>query len=298
MSTLVTGEAVPLEIRTAKAPSRSVSFLLDGLVIGLLAFGVILLVQNIVGALDAAAAAALVLGTVVLLIVGVPTTIETLTRGRSIGKFALGLRVVRDDGGPIRFRHALVRSLFGVVDFLLTFGCGALICSLLNERAKRIGDFAAGTMVVRIRTVDTTAPMPEVPANLQQWATGLEMSNLEPMLANSARSYLLRAHEMSPQVRESMGHRLATQVAQSVSPAAPLGTPAWAYLAAVLQERSRREAIRMQARDSGTPVSSGHVSSGHASSGHASSGHASTGHSPAPHHEPPPASSDGFTPPA
>lgn len=282
MSTLVTGEAVPLEIRIAKFPSRSVSFLLDALVIGLLAFGVILPVQNIVGALDAAAAAALVLGTVVLLIVGVPTTIETLTRGRSVGKFALGLRVVRDDGGPIRFRHALVRSLFGVVDFLLTFGCGALICSLLNERAKRIGDFAAGTMVVRIRTVDTSAPMPEVPANLQQWATGLEMSNLEPMLATSARSYLLRAHEMSPQVRESMGHRLATQVAQSVSPAAPLGTPAWAYLAAVLQERSRREAVRLQARETGTPVSSSHVA---------------TGQPAAPSQEPPASSPGGFTPP-
>ena len=59
---------------------------------------------------------------VVLVLVGLPTLVETLTRGRSLGKIAAGLRVVRDDGGPVRFRHSFVRSLFMLVDFWLTGG--------------------------------------------------------------------------------------------------------------------------------------------------------------------------------
>ena len=51
---------------------------------------------------------------VVAVTVGVPTVVETLTRGRTLGKLALGLRVVRDDGGPITARHALTRALVGV----------------------------------------------------------------------------------------------------------------------------------------------------------------------------------------
>ena len=57
---------------------------------------------------------------------------------------ALGLRVVRDDGGPIRFRHALVRGLVGVVEIWLTVGAVALVVSLASSQGKRLGDFLAG----------------------------------------------------------------------------------------------------------------------------------------------------------
>ena len=88
----------------------------------------------------------------VLIIVGYPVAFETLTRGRSLGKLALGLRVVRDDGGAARFRQALIRGLFEVVEIWILLGVPAIICSLLNSRGKRIGDLAAGTVVVRERT--------------------------------------------------------------------------------------------------------------------------------------------------
>ena len=88
----------------------------------------------------------------VLVIVGYPVAFETFTRGRSLGKLALGLRVVRDDGGAARFRQALVRGLFEVVEIWMLAGVPAIVCSLLNSRGKRIGDLAAGTVVVRERT--------------------------------------------------------------------------------------------------------------------------------------------------
>ena len=53
---------------------------------------------------------------VVLVVVGYPVALETLLRGRTLGKLALGLRVVRDDGGPVGFRQALVRGLAGVIE--------------------------------------------------------------------------------------------------------------------------------------------------------------------------------------
>ncbi len=82
---------------------------------------------------------------------GGPIAVETLSHGRSLGKMACGLRVVRDDGGPIRFRHSLVRGLIGVIEILMTFGVVACIASLVSARGRRLGDVFAGTLVVRER---------------------------------------------------------------------------------------------------------------------------------------------------
>ena len=66
---------------------------------------------------------------------GYPAVFETATRGRSLGKMALGLRVVSDDGGPERFRQALFRALAGVIEIWTFAGGPAVICSLLSPRA-------------------------------------------------------------------------------------------------------------------------------------------------------------------
>ncbi|HEY9408378.1 MAG TPA: RDD family protein [Jiangellaceae bacterium] len=254
MSELVTGEAVPLELRLAKLPSRALAFLVDVLVLGVVGLLVVLLLAQVIPALDPAAAAALALTGMVALIVGVPTTVETLTRGKSIGKVALGLRVVRDDGGPVRFRHALIRALAGVfADFVITLGVGAVVCSLLNERGKRIGDVLAGTVVIRERIPSTTAPLPPLPPFLAAWAAGIEMSRLPDGLALAARTYLGRTPQLAPHVRERMGAELATQIAAVVSPPAPPGTSAYAYICAVLAERHRREALRLARRVASAP---------------------------------------------
>ena len=242
----MTGEAVPLEVRLAKLPSRALAMTLDLLV--LLAAGILLFagLGFVLPAVDPALGTALTLVYFVGLLVGVPVVVETLSRGRSLGKLALGLRVVRDDGGPVRFRHALTRALAGVfADFYLTSGAGAVICSLLNERGKRIGDVLAGTVVVRERAPSQGAMLPSVPPHLTAWATGLELSRLPGDLALAARGYLARYPQLSPRVRDEMGGQIATEVSRVVTPPAPPGTPAWAYLAAVLGERSRRESWRL-----------------------------------------------------
>ncbi|PSK97913.1 putative RDD family membrane protein YckC [Haloactinopolyspora alba] len=248
MSDLVTGEAVPLELRRAKLPSRALSFTLDALLLAGLAVGLLLLLGQVTPDVDQALAFALVIGSVVFVLVIVPTTLETLTRGKSLGKLALGLRVVRDDGGPIRFRHALVRALAGVfADFVVTAGLGAVLCSLLNPRDKRIGDVLAGTIVIRERIPTVDATPPAVHPRLTEWAASLELSRLPDGLAMSARSLLARAPQLAPDIRDRLATDLAAQVAQVVSPPPPPGTPASVYLAAVLGERRRRDSLRYDA---------------------------------------------------
>ena len=251
---MITGDAVVLELRLARLASRAVALAIDVAVM-VMAFGLVLAIAAATGALstDDVALTATV-GLVITLIVFVvyPVTLETLTRGRSLGKLALGLRVVRDDGGPIRFRHALSRGLAGfVVDFGLFSGfTGAvgLIASLLSEKGQRVGDRLAGTVVVRERVPEVHAAPLLVPPPLAAWAASLSLSQLPDPLALSARQFLQRAHALDPRVRDRLGSGLAGEVMARVSPPPPPGTPAEYFLAAVLAERTRREGARLGAQ--------------------------------------------------
>lgn len=241
MSDLVIGEAVVVELRYARLATRGLGLVIDAVAQALLAALLLIPVGLVAREASTALTTALVAVVFVLALVVYPTTFETLTRGKSLGKYALGLRVVRDDGGPIRFRHALVRALVGAfLDFWLTSCAVALFTSLLNPRGKRLGDILAGTVVVRERAPRDPDPTPDMPAPLAGWATQLELSRLPSELALAARSYLTRFHELNETTRQAMGSNLAEQVSRYVAPLPPAGTPPWAYLAAVLAERKRR----------------------------------------------------------
>lgn len=245
MTDLVTGEAVVLELRLAKLASRALALGIDLAVqFGLLFVGTIF-VAGVADSADEALSAAIGLVFVLSVILGYPIAFETLSRGRTLGKLAFGLRVVREDGGPIRFRHALVRGLLGVVEFWITFGSLALITSLASAKGKRVGDFLAGTVVVRERVPVHGQPVAAMPPQLAAWAAGLDLTRMPDDLALAARQYLARSGDLAPDVRASMGARLAAAVAAATSPAPPPGVPPWAYLSAVLAERRRRELARL-----------------------------------------------------
>ncbi|POX40540.1 RDD family protein [Streptomyces sp. Ru72] len=245
MSELVTGEAVALELRPAKLPSRALAVLLD-LVVAVVAYVlvVIALVASTSG-LDEAAQMAVSISAFVLVLVGGPIAVETLSHGRSLGKLACGLRVVRDDGGPIRFRHALVRGAVGVVEILMTFGVVACIASLVSARGRRLGDVFAGTLVVRERVPAGRASfVPPPPPWLAGRFSALDLSAVPDGLWLAIRQYLTRMHELDPQVGWTMAERLAADLAARTGVPTPPGVPPAAYLAAVVQERQAREARR------------------------------------------------------
>ncbi|MER6132764.1 RDD family protein [Streptomyces sp. NPDC001815] len=245
MSELVTGEAVALELRPAKLPSRVLAVLLD-LVVAVAAYvAVTIALVASTAALDEAAQMAVSIAAFLLLLVGGPIAVETLSHGRSLGKLACGLRVVRDDGGPIRFRHALVRGAVGVVEILMTFGVVACIASLVSARGRRLGDVFAGTLVVRERIpAGHTSFVPPPPPWLSGRFSGLDLSGVPDGLWLAVRQYLTRMQQLDPQVGWAMAERLAAEVAERTGAPAPHGVPPAAFLAAVVQERQAREARR------------------------------------------------------
>jgi uncharacterized RDD family membrane protein YckC len=245
VSELVTGEAVALELRPARLPSRALAVLLDLAVTVVVYVAVTVALVAATASLDEAAQMALLIASFLLVLVGGPIAVETLSHGRSLGKVACGLRVVRDDGGPIRFRHALVRGALGVVELLLTFGVVACIASLVSPRGRRLGDVFAGTLVVRERVPAGQAGfVPPPPPWLAGRFSGLDLSAVPDGLWLAVRQYLTRMRQLDPQVGSAMAERLATDLAARTGTPPPYGVPPAMYLAAVLHERQTREARR------------------------------------------------------
>jgi uncharacterized RDD family membrane protein YckC len=242
---VVTGEAVVLDLRLARLASRSLALAIDLAVQLTFMFGGVFVVAGAVSVVDDSLAAAIGLVFYLAVVVGYPVAWETFSRGRSPGKMALGLRVVREDGGPVRFRQAFVRGLLAVVEIWMTFGVVALVTSLASTQGRRVGDFLAGTVVIHERVPVRAAPVAAMPPQLAGWAQGLDLSRVPDALALEARQFLGRAHELAPEVREQMGTRIAQALAAVVAPPPPPGVPAWAFVAAVLAERRRRETARL-----------------------------------------------------
>ncbi|MEV6333061.1 RDD family protein [Streptomyces sp. NPDC051909] len=247
MSGVVTGDAVYLGLEPARLPTRALAVLIDLVVVwaGFLVISIGLAVAT--ASLDEAAVRALAVASFLLVLVGAPIAVETLSRGRSLGKLALGLRVVREDGGPIRFRHALMRGAMGVVEILMTFGVVACIASLVSERGRRIGDVFAGTLVVRERVAAGPGAgmlVPPPPPWLLGRFSGLDLSAVPDSLWLEVRQYLTRMRQLDPGIGQRLAERLAGELMARTGTPAPPGVPAAAYLAGVVAERQAREARR------------------------------------------------------
>jgi uncharacterized RDD family membrane protein YckC len=256
-SELVSGEAVELEIRVARVGSRVLALLLDILIetllfmiLGTVVPLVILLITRFEN-FDAAILSTIMIVVLVIVVIGYPVTMETLAGGRTVGKLALGLRVVRDDGGPIRFRHALTRSLVGVavewpgLIMPLVTWVVSLTTMLANPGGKRLGDLAAGTMVIHDRTPASWGWVPAMPPQLGAWASTLDLTGLPDDLALAVRHFLARNRRLAEPFRSRLGYALAAEVSARTTPPPPFGVPGWVYLAAVIAERHRRSAGRL-----------------------------------------------------
>ncbi|WP_239095632.1 RDD family protein [Micromonospora lutea] len=253
---LVSGEAVELDVRAARIGSRTLALLIDvlvQLVAGLLlaALTGLTLAALPYGLLDAAMERALLTVGLVLVLVGYPVIWERFNDGRTPGKAAVGLRVVSVDGAPVGFRQSLTRALVGVaVEWpglvlpLLSWAVG-LTVMLSDDRGRRLGDLAAGTLVVHTRPATRWRAVPATAPQLAGWAYSLDLSRLDADLALAVRQYLARAHGFSEPARGELARLLWRQVADVTSPPPPAGLPAALYLAAVIAERHRRARRRL-----------------------------------------------------
>ena len=244
---ILIGEGVMLDARPASFATRTLGALID--VVALVVVGwAVVMASTIAGQnLDDAASMALGITLVVVVLVVIPATVEALTRGRSLGKLALGLRIVRDDGGPIRVRHAIIRALVGVLELWLTGGALALITSLVHPQGKRLGDLLAGTYSVRVRGGQRAMPPVVMPPELAVWARTTDIRRLPDGLALSARQLLGRAHTLHQASRIRLGIELASEIERYVAPGPPTGTHPERFIAAVLAERRDREYVHTSA---------------------------------------------------
>lgn len=260
VSELVIAEGVELELRPAGIGSRFLALLLDLLAqIGLL-FAGLTVVGMLIPTMDPYATNALVIVVIVLVCLGYPIVFETMSSGRSLGKMAAGLRVVRTDGGPVRFRHAAARSLtalfadlnlpllgsvvVGAESPLLLFlvGTPGALAAAASARSQRIGDLLAGTMVVRERDASRLGALPVLPSpQLLAWAGTATVGQVPAGLIVAARQLVSRVFELDRPAAAQLATELAGQVSAYVRPAPPPGTPAYLYLVAVTGERYRRE---------------------------------------------------------
>jgi uncharacterized RDD family membrane protein YckC len=243
---LVTGEAVALDLPPAGLGTRAASGLIDLTVILVLAVGVTLFLVLATAQSSSALIRAGYVATMIIVFVVAPTALETLTHGRTLGKLALGLRTVRDDGGPISFHHAFVRSLVGIVEIYLLTGTPAFFSALVSARGKRLGDHAAGTYVVSERVRLALPVPPPMPWHLREWAASADVAPLPVGLALAIRQFLARVDQITPQSRAVMGTRLAEQTAPLVAPPPPPGTHPEHFLAAVVATRRDRDSARLQ----------------------------------------------------
>ncbi len=246
---IVTPEAVVLEFEAASVGSRALAQGAD-VVVRLVALALITTVFSAVGLLRGGTTEYIV-STVgaFLLLFGYPAFWEARFDGRTIGKRALGLRVVTVDGAPITFGQASIRSLLAIVDFFLPpLGVVATWTVLLGKRNQRVGDHLAGTIVLRERSgasLPIPVSFPPLPG-YETYARSLDVGALQPAQYAVIRSFLTRVDQLEPVARARIGIRLATPVAAAMHHTPPPGVTPEAFLVSV--------AAAYQLRLGGPPV--------------------------------------------
>ena len=249
MSAIITGEAVVLELRPASFAARSLATAIDVTATVVAGLGITLLLGALPVVLDQAAVRAVVLVAIVSLLVIVPITVETLSRGKSLGKLAMGLRIVRDDGGSIRFRHAMIRALLAVFEIYMTLGSTACLVSIFNEKSKRLGDMLAGTYAIRDRAPKVRPLQVSVAPQLAPWAALADIGRLPDPLARRISLFLAQGAAMAPASRHALGLELASEASRYVAPLPSAGTDAAVFLSSLMAERREREFRRLIASE-------------------------------------------------
>ncbi|MBD0862809.1 RDD family protein [Gordonia sp. zg691] len=178
-------------------------------------------------------------------VVALPTVVETLTRGKTVGHLVVGLRTLRDDAGPTGFRHSVTRALVGFIELYACLGLPALISAAISRKNKRLGDLLAGTYVIRDRHRIVEQYPIEMPPQLEAWAVSADIAALPDHLAVVIRQFLHGRHDMKPEPRAFAARRIVFDVAPFVAPAPPPGAPFEDVLSAIMAERRRRDTARL-----------------------------------------------------
>jgi uncharacterized RDD family membrane protein YckC len=186
---------------------------------------------------------AVALGLVYLIWLGFDIYFELRQNGQTPGKRYAGIRVIRDGGAPLDFQAACVRNLLGMADYLPVFYVLGAILILLTPRRQRLGDLAAGTLVIRERAL---AAPDDLHKAVARWAdpghvfTAAQLAACSPNDRHLLRSYLLRQGHLDRDGRDSLALKLAStfQARTGYEPEFPLlsGDEATRFLASLYRD--------------------------------------------------------------
>jgi uncharacterized RDD family membrane protein YckC len=212
--TIPTPEGVDLQLTLAGVGSRFVSALVD-LVIQIVLLVAVTGIAAAMGAFGSGYGYAFAFVAGFLVFAAYDVLFEVFNSGRTPGKRLNGLRVVRIDGSPVTFFTSAVRNVLRLVDLLPGMYLVGIATILVTRQNQRLGDVAAGTLVVRERTQQPaaqrvrTAPAPPALAADAWDVTGVTAEELA-----AVRSFLARRYELTSEAR----YRLAIDLAGALRP--------------------------------------------------------------------------------
>ncbi|WP_159882153.1 RDD family protein [Paenibacillus puerhi] len=225
---IVTPEHVRLQFRTAGLGSRTAAQVFDVLLLSALLGAVALLIGlgfmfagvNVTDALGEYAAAFLILFSFVLIGSYFVLT-EYYMGGQSYGKKWMSLRVVQENGQPLTFLSSVIRNFFRLIDFLPSFYFLGAVWMFFHPKDKRLGDLAAGTLVIR----DTRADQLALRRRTEKWLRKWREPRPELQLSETERSRIEREDwlllssfvERLPSLDRMKREALAWQIAQRIA---------------------------------------------------------------------------------
>ena len=226
---LRTPEQIELSYDLAGLGSRGLARLLDSLIQGVVIFAIIFafglgaaMLSNVArrwfdadGSIVAIVGVALILLLMFVVTFGYDIFFELAWNGQTPGKRAAGIRVLTTRGEPVTLVHVLVRNLVRLVDFLPSSYIAGIVCILLTRRSQRLGDLAAGTIVVHERgdalprTLGPLDPGLALPAHLAVAYTREDVA--------LARDFLLRSTTLAPVQRQTLEAQIATTLRRKLT---------------------------------------------------------------------------------
>jgi uncharacterized RDD family membrane protein YckC len=254
---LATPEQVELEYDLGGIGSRFVAVLIDSIIQSVLYVAVILafvggaaLLDRVTNGRSSQSELLMIVGVALAILLTFVVTwgyflfFEVVWSGQSPGKRWMGLRVVRADGRPIGFLEALVRNVVRIADFLPFMYVLGVAVMLLNRQARRLGDFAAGTIVVKERrslsprALQVPLAAPRAGDELGDAAESLNWAALAPDDYVLVREFLFRRGSLAEGPRRTLAGTLAGGLAVKLGQPAP--EDAEAFLERVAAEYRRR----------------------------------------------------------
>jgi len=215
--TIETPELIPLEFPLAGIGSRFLAIALDTLIqfvvgMALLVAGMLIVIPLPASRHTGIWVVALGILAYFALTSGYFAYFESVWNGQTPGKRYFHLRVIKESGRPITVYDAVVRNLLRIVDGLPGFYGVAILSALLSAKNKRLGDFAAGTVVVHEQPLASQTHVPAEPQTAPAIAA-YDASQLTPEEFQLIDAFLQRRDQLPPPLRAQMAHRVMLRLA-------------------------------------------------------------------------------------